>query len=271
MRLTVQASIALAMISAAPTPPAVAQAGQWQVEVAPAQCRLNRSIAGAQPSAISIQTVPGSDANQLTLAGPALRGIVGAQLEPARLVFADSTTIDVRARAVRIDGELAAAVRINGIGPVLLDGLAAGDAFVLKGHNREQVTTIGDSAKAIAALRRCNADQLVEWGAEPSQFQPGGEIPAALKSRDEWIPNDQLIRISTDRSEFQAVLKVGISPDGTIDACDAIDDGGSSNVAKIACGPVLGRKLFTPARAPDGHAVRGAATFPIQMIRRPGR
>jgi len=267
--LRIEAWIACALVAMSSTP-AVAQSGQWQVDVAPAQCRLSRNLAGAEPAAISIQTVPGSDAYQLTLAGPGLRGIAGSQIEPAELVFPDADKIAVFARAARLDGALSTAVQMGGIGPELLDRLAGASTIALRRRNRESgPLALASAAKAVAALRRCNADQLIEWGADPAQFQPGGAMPVALTPREKWLTNSQLVGLTGGRSEIDALLKVGVATDGTIDSCDAINDGGNPRLPKSACAPVKGRKLFAPARAPDGNAVRSVATFSIQLISRP--
>jgi hypothetical protein len=270
MGLRIGTWIALAFVAASSSPPAFAQAGQWQVDLAPAQCRLSRNIAGAQPSAISIQTAPGSDDYQLTLAGPGLRGIVSGEFDPAELIFADASKIAVTTRAARLDGELSTAVQMRGIGPELLDRLAGASTIALRRRNRESSPiALTNPAKAVAALRQCNADQLIEWGADPAQFQPRGAMPVALIRRDDWLTKSQLIGLTAGRSEIHVLLKVGVAADGTVDACDAISADANAKLTKSACTPVKGRKLFVPARAPDGTAVRSVATFSIELISRP--
>lgn len=268
---TVGAAILMYMQAIAPQPES-ASAGRWQVDVAPAQCRLTRSIGGSQPSAISIQTVPGSEAYQLTLASPQLQSFPKASPTSASLRFGDVRVIEGRAQAGVIDGELGAAVRMSGLPPEMLDALAAASGLALEYKSKVAGTfALPGSAKAVAALRRCNAEQLIEWGADAAQFEPGGVLPVALVPHDNWVPDNDLLRIRPPRDDFMALFRVSIGVDGKIEACEAIDAGGSDSVTGIACTAVLGKRLLKPAQAASGRTVRGVATFEIRLFRRPNR
>src|SRR5207237_9666315 len=143
-----------------------------------------------------------------------------------------ASKIAVLGRAARVDGGLSTAVRMSGVGPELLDRLAIADAVALRrGNHESSPINLANAAKAVAALRRCTAEQLVEWGADPAQFQAGGTLPTALVSREVWLTNSQLIGLAAGRSEVRASLNGRIAVGGAIDWCTAAEDGADARVA----------------------------------------
>lgn len=268
--LAILTSLLLGPSSAGSVPPAQVQAqlaaGRWQIDVAPARCRLTRNFASASPPySMSVQSVPGSQSYQITIAGEALKEIAQSASSPASLSFENGAAIAGRAVGVRLQASKSPAVRMHGVPPVLLDRLADNVAFGIQRSGRSvSPLVLGSAAKAVAALRKCETDQLVDWGADPTQFQTGGATPIATMDRESWLSTVQVMRIMAGRDAVSATFKVGITDDGRIDTCFAVppDDPG---ITAIACKGVIGRSLFTPAKAPDGRAVRGAATFALEI------
>ena len=263
MMATVLVSAFLTLQTGAPQTQPVPR---WAVKIDPAHCQLERSGDPAAPSLI-VDTIPGSDSYRVFILNAERQG--AAPLGPGSLLFAPSqaTLTGLTRASVLPDGRTVA--RMEGVAPAVLDDMAGADTIALTiGSKVAGTVSIPNAAKAIAALRACSADQLIAWGADAAQFAPGGRPPIAFKSRDEWIPNRDLVTLAatSGKADIDATFRVAVSPDGSITDCRAVTEKTASTVVKTACGPVLNRKLFTPARDPAGAAVKGVATFRVQLV-----
>lgn len=251
---------------------AEAQAGgKWEVNIAPAECSLIRNIQGEAPAMLALQTVPGTDSVTMLVSGKDVpRRSTGSTL-PVELTFDDAGALHANAFPA---GTLATgpALRLLALEPSMLDRFAgARKASLGTGSHSFASFEIPGARAAVAALRKCVSDQLVDWGADPAQFTAGGSPAVALKDRDHWLSNAQLLKIAgtTNRRDIYDLYRVTIAVDGTIDGCRR--EGGEANAGaeKLGCDPLIGQKLFAPARNPAGLAVRGAASFLVMLTRRP--
>lgn len=257
-----------AMVFAAQAQAAPPASAGWRLHEDPALCVLERRNA-ASPDALSITTMPGSDAYRLAVVTTA----ISKQLSfaPASLRFAPSQkALDGRANAARLpDG--ARMVWIEDVGPDLLDALSGAESVTLALRSKESVAVpVPGSVKAVEAFRRCSAAQLIEWGADAAQFAPGGTMPVARTDRSGWLSLRELLKAKgqSRRRDIDDAFRVTVSPAGAIDDCRALRDETEKGLEKIACAAVLGKPLFTAARDPGGRPVRGAATFRVRLISR---
>lgn len=255
-----------AVAAGVPRPGALAEA--WEVKVAPGECTLNRSIAAPVPVTLSLRTLTGSDSYRLALVGKTLPRQNARELFPVTLVFAGADRrFERKARGATLANGLGEAIILNGLEPEVIAAFGQASSIAIEAKSG----TIGPFAlprarAAIAALAMCVRDQLVEWGADPGQFEPGGKMPVALIPRDDWVPSDQLRRLPIpDEMKVDAVFKAGVAADGTIDSCAQIGAGVDAKAARIVCDSVLTRRLFTPASDPQGKPVRGVAIFEIHL------
>ncbi|URW74550.1 hypothetical protein M9980_08155 [Sphingomonas donggukensis] len=242
---------------------------RWSLQVKPGRCSLERQGPGTV-SAVAIDTTPGSDSYRLAIVGD-VRG-ASASLAPASLTFAPSQQVTTGfVRAVK-PSSTTPVLLMQGLPPSVLDGLSGASAVTVnvKAGGTMSVALIG-TAKAVEALRKCSADQLVEWGADPAQFLPGGTMPIALKPRDDWISNSELLKLArqTRRPVVDDDFRLIVATDGRISECHALAEATESEFAKVACAAVMGRKLLNPARDASGNAVLGAVTFRVSLVRSP--
>jgi hypothetical protein len=246
-----------------------ARASRWRLQADPGLCVLERH--DTEPAVtLSVRTLPGSDDYRVAIATPALEKLVS--FAPATLTFAPSQkTRNGRANVVKLpDG--ARVIWMEGIPPGSLDDLSIADTVTIATKSGESASVkLTSSAKAVEALRRCNADQLIDWGADPGQFAPGGTMPVATKDRDVWLSKSQLLGVmgKSGRSDVDAAFRVAVSPDGAIDDCRALSDKTGKGVEKAVCDAVLKKPFFTAARDPGGQPVRGVATFRVLLASRP--
>lgn len=241
----------------------------WRLQADPALCVLERRNA-EPPVTLSIETIPGSDDYRLAIAAPAINK--SPALAPASLIFAPSQKMrSGRARVGKLpDGT--PVIWMENLAPGLLDELSGAETMTIASGSRERVSVqVASSAKAVEALRRCNADQLLEWGADAGQFALGGTPPVAVKNREEWLSKSELLKVMGEarRPDVDETFRVAVSADGVVDDCHAVSDKLQKGAESAACAPVLGKALFTPARDSAGHPVRGVATFRVRLTSRP--
>lgn len=266
MTISLVGTMALAAIAqtAQPVPTA-----QWRLQADPGLCVLERRNP-EPPVTLSIKTSPGSDAYQVAIISSTLSK--SASIAPAMLTFAPSQkTLNGRARVVRLpDGTRA--IWMEDVDPALLDDLSGAETVTAALASGESVSVkVASSAKAVNALRRCNADQLIAWGADPGQFAPGGTMPVAVKNRYDWLSKSKLLAVmgKSRQPDLDEEFRVAVSAAGVIDDCHALSDKTEKSVEKTVCDAVVRESLFTAAKDPAGQPVRGVATFRIRLATRP--
>lgn len=248
---------------------APSQVPRWSLDVEPARCVLQGQEPGSRFT-LSIDTIPGSDSYRLAVAGADIKP--AASLVPASLTFAPSgAELKGFARTTNTP-EGTPIILMAGVAPSLLDDLTNAESITITaGSEIRSTVPIFHAAKAVEALRRCNADQLIEWGADPTQFAPGGKGPIALKDRDYWVP-DSILRAAAGQSKRSLIsddFRVTVATDGTVSNCQAVAGVTEAGMEKSICSAVMTKRLFTPARDANNGAVRGIATFRVMLFIRP--
>ncbi|MBB4100531.1 hypothetical protein [Sphingomonas kyeonggiensis] len=255
--------------------PLAAQAqssGKWEVKVSPAECSLIRGVQAPSPALLAVRTVPGTDEFVVLVSGKKVPERAANARFSVELHFDDAKPIEAEASPM---GRLASGptLQLATFKPTMLDSFAAA-------HNVSASSDAGSFASfevpsaraAIGALRQCIADQLIDWGADPAQFAPGGTPAVALKDRDDWLTSSQLMNLASTTSEtgIDYIFHVVIAADGSIESCKRDDAKSGDKTEKLGCEPLIGKKLFAPARNPAGTPVKGAAAFRVMLVRRPG-
>lgn len=239
----------------------------WQLRDASARC----TIAQQTPGRITaISTVPGSDSYRLVVADAGIVD-VGA-LVPATIRFAPSGK---RLQGLASAGMVAGGqrlVRMDGLPPDLLDRLVESAELTLTVRSRPDIAVpVSGATSGVAALRTCEAAQLIAWGADARQFDAGGRRPVATRDRDQWVSGRDFMALAAQSGgrDIDAVFRVTVAPSGTIDACQTVTGDTPPGFERAVCRVVISKRLFTPAKDPAGTAVAGVATFPIFLQRRP--
>lgn len=244
------------------------QRPKWAVQIAPGECTLLRTTGGSEPSLLRLKTKVGTERYWLALAGKDVRAVSGMMPEHVEL---------------RVDGKVAAKrfgsqsnqsasgfnrlYHVSGIAREAIDAVARGETLEVRASSGK-VATIGlaGGAKAFAAFRTCEVDQLIEWGADPAQFEPGGSAPV-IKDRDQLVPQELFRQIKTSGRSIQPEHHLIVSAEGVVEKCAATYGIPDSNMEQIVCTYLTGRKIGQPARDPSGKAVRGVVTVqPARML-----
>lgn len=261
-----------ALFSAVPLAAQAQSSGKWEVKVEPSECTLIRSVQAPSPALIAVRTVPGTDAFVVLVSGKEVPNRSANTHFAVQLHFDDGKALDAFASPA---GKLSSGpvLRLETFKPAMLDAFAAAQAVSANGQSGSFASfQLPSAAAAVRALRQCIADQLVDWGADPAQFAPGGTLPVPLKDRDDWLTKAQLIDLAStsDASDIDYLYQVVIATDGSIESCKQDKAKAGDRSEKLGCAPLIGKKLFTPAKNAAGTPVKGAAAFQVMLARRPG-
>lgn len=263
------AAFVAALVLAQETPHDTASSmPRWSLRIEPARCLLE-ARRHEPMSTLSIDTVPGSDSYRVAIAGNAIKG--STSFAPATLAFAPSRKELKGLSGVTKLPDGTPVILMQGISAALLDDLANADSVTMMQKNGNGgAVAVANGAKAVDALRRCEVDQLVAWGADPAQFEAGGKLPIALKGRSDWISNKDLVAISarSKRYAIESDFLISISTSGVIDDCHAIVQPAEKDLEEAACHALIGKSLFSAGKDANGRTVRGVATFHLSLLRR---
>jgi hypothetical protein len=265
--------LAAALLAATPFAAAAQTSGKWEVKVAPAECSLFRGVQGDSPALLGVRTAPGTDEFAVVVSGKEVPDRARDARFTVQLRFDGAGPIEATATPL---GRLAAGptLQIAPFKPSMLDSLATAHS-VSAGSSANSFASfeVPRAGAAVAALRQCIDDQLTEWGADPAQFAPGGARPVALKERDRWLGNTQLMDVAATSSAMGVdyLYHVVIAADGSIESCRRDEAKANDRAEKAGCAPLLGQKLFTPAKNAAGVPVKGAAAFRVMVVKRAGR
>ena len=256
---------ALAQGTAAP-----GAAPAWALNVEPARCTLTRGLGPAGDNIMSLTTLAGSDSYRLTMVGPAIaRREPGMNFPVTVALTAAEAHFPTTGTGASLSGGRGALIAYN-LTAEFVTALGNATAITMSvGHDNAGPYDLPKARGAAAAFAKCVRDQLVEWGADPAQFAAGGATPVALQERAMWIGRELTPRLSmTGPGVIAFAFRFGVTADGTIDGCTPLDAAPRPDNTKTVCGEVMGKKLFKPAHDGSGHAVRGVASFEMQMVQR---
>lgn len=238
---------------------------RWAVDVSLGRCELTRTLTSPQPAQLAISTMVGTDAYfvEYLSAKPNVDG--DAVGRGSLLIDGKTQATDYLTRS-RTTSTLPSSLSLN-TGRSAIDAIGAGSNFAFK----SSVGSVGplplpNAAKAIAALHRCETDQLIEWGADPSQFAAGG-APPQVGDRDEWVSQNVMHQIHSSGRSIQPLHYLVMSDQGVVENCAAVFGVPNSDFEQVVCKAMAGRKLGKPARDPSGKAVRGVVAFEPAIIR----
>jgi hypothetical protein len=256
--------------------PANAQTAQpkWALDGAGIFCTLSRVVedatataspaAAADPTTLVLRTYPGIEQFDFMV----VRAAAPVSLAPGATMtvsFAPSGGPFVKPVTIlRLGANAGKAMAVDYLPPTFVDAFAgATQVTVAVGKKTIGSYAIPNAAKAIAAFRECESAKLIEWGADPAAFAPGGKQVAPIGDAAKWItPDDlRLPRIGTGSFAAFAVARLTVGTDGHVAACDLIATNGNKGLDTLACKLLSDRARYEPARDKDGKALRSVVLY----------
>lgn len=246
----------------------------WRLRSVGNECMLVGQLSPGD-AYLAVEAIAGTDYYRFAVGGRELHESMSGALFPLTIIFQDAAArFDRRASGAALPDGGGTMIRFDGVEADVIQALGRASALSLERKGKAYGPyTFHDADKAVAALQNCMNDRLTLWGADPGQFEPGGAKPVAVRSRDDWVPNDTLLRLAyfipRSGAMLAALMRVSVSEDGRVDGCARLEGPTDATFEKMACAAVLAKQLFRPAHDPAGKAVRGAATFEIRLASRP--
>jgi hypothetical protein len=249
--------------------PAPAQPARWHLDGATDRCVLTRRLEGTPaPATFILRTIPGSGRYDIILAAPDLPGDLR---RPGRAISL-SLAPGGQARALR-----AAPVdlpRALGDGTVFAP-LPAAIAAELARATTVQVAddrgrTLGSwaiplGARAAEALAYCEAEKLVDWGADPAGFEPGATRPRPREDPARWLTQrDFGLATALTSAAYAAVFRLTLDREGRATGCTLIESAGNVDLAG-ACRALRSRARYEPARDAAGNPIASVAIHMVSV------
>jgi hypothetical protein len=250
--------------AAAPAAPA-AQPARWHLDGATNRCVLTRRLEGTPVAATFIlRTIPGSGRYDLILAAPDLPGELKRTNRHTVLRFGPAGTPQQgRASPVDLPGRLGEGAAFGPLGAALGQDFARARTLDVADPQGRALGswTIPAAARAAEALAACEAEKLVDWGADPAAFEPGARGPRPANDPSTWFSQrDFGLANAMGSAAFTAVFRLAVSPEGRASDCALIESSGNVDLTG-ACRALTGRARYEPARDAAGNPIRSVAVY----------
>ena len=187
---------------------------------------------------------------------------IGGGLDGAVEVEGKRSTYGVS--IVSLNGPFPRGVKFTGITQEIVDGIARTGQLKLWVSGRGVgPLTVPEAVKGIAALRKCEAEQLTDWGADAAQFAPGGK--RAVFDYMKALRKSEIGALWTAARGVDPQVRLTVSPAGSIEGCALVQEG-SAGLEEKLCKEYLGRLLAQPGRDANGQAVRSVVTHRLPRL-----
>jgi TonB family protein len=159
-------------------------------------------------------------------------------------------------------------IRLTKIERPFLDQFAKATSLAVA-HDGQVVAEIPTpgTARALAALRECEASALKDWGLDSATMMSLRSYPKPTGGSAVWIVNedypDEAIR-NNEAGTVVALLKVGA--DGVATGCAIVDSSGSKTLDNQTCAIFGRRARYDPAIDATGKPVIGLAAVRIRWV-----
>ena len=258
-----------ATIAAAPAPaqppPAAQPAARWHLDGSTDRCVLTRRLEGTPSSATFVlRTIPGSGRYDLILAAPDFPANLRRPGRELSLSFApggrEHRAAAARAELPRTLGEGAV------FGPLPFEfgrdfagastlRIADGDGAALGSW------TVPLAARAAEAMAACEAEKLVDWGADPAALAPGATPPRPRGDSASWFGiRDFGLATALTSAVYTAVFRLVLDAEGRPTGCTLLESAGNVDLTG-ACRVLRSRARYEPARDAAGTPVSSVAIY----------
>lgn len=258
------AAAAASAPAAAPSKPAP---GRWIVDWGEQRCSLVRDTGGDAPVSLMVRTVPGAGQAELWLLDPKWRGPVFSRWKPFEISLQPSGfRVTAQALSVRYRGQNGIAV--TNVDEGFLKALP-GSALVRIENGKRTVAEVDlpASARAVAALRECEATVLRDWGLDPAVIaslrqgpQPIDDIPGRF--RDDDYPMEAV----RARQSGSVLVRLMVGADGRIGECVVVESSGAAVLDQRTCHVLLRRARYRPALDASGAPTRALAALRVHWL-----
>jgi hypothetical protein len=256
----------------APAPEAPdAQPARWHLDGSTSRCVLTRRLAGTPvPATFVLRTIPGSGRYDLILASPDMPPEIRRLRTQPRLTLAltpADVTVETRAAPIELPASLGEGFAIGPLPAAFLP--VFGDTAVLAladGDGRRLGSwAVPAAARAAEAVSYCEAEKLVEWGADPAGFEPGATRPQPAATASDWLnPRDLGLTGVFASYAYTAIYRLVLDTDGRVTDCALLESAGNVDLGR-GCAVLRRVARYTPARDAAGNPIRSVAVHVVSV------
>ena len=246
--------------------PAPADA-RWLVDESGLTCSMGRAVA-AGPVSLLIQTYPGSGSYDLSLVLPQWHERPRMFPEPAVLSFApDGGSLEHEAMFQPFPDKPGGMLRFLEMPAEFLDRFGQATSLRVTYGRREVGNYLVPQAGPVSRVfADCEANKLVEWGANPAGFGPGTRRPRPIGDPNHWVVAADLPNFVRQPKNVTAAARLNLDAAGRIQQCTLIDPSGFAALDNLVCRLLRLRARYEPARARDGNAVETVVVYRVHWI-----
>jgi TonB family protein len=226
------------------TPPQV-----WHLDFPNSYCAL--STGDVRTAGVEIAMTPGDPAAELYFIGsPKMLPYASLISKQTVTLLPGGETFSPPALNVS-EGSAKMALRFLRLDPGFPAALARSTEIELKGM--KQPVPITGSGKAVAALRQCIDDKLVEWGVDTKAYE-ALRMPATDIEGHPWASgNDYPPEAANGHAQGDVIARVDVDVTGKVTGCAVVVSSGFKPLDEQTCRIALSQKgRFNPAIGADG-------------------
>jgi hypothetical protein len=260
--------LALSALCAAPaaaqtSQPAPTAPARWHLDGSTDRCLLSRRLEGTPLAAnFILRTIPGSGRYDVILAAPGLPSDVRRPGRRSVLTLSPGGTGHVREGvAVDLPDAVGSGVAFGPLPALLIAELARASAVTLADDQGPPLGrwTLPIAARAAEALAACEAEKLVDWGADPAGFEPGATPARPTRDPATWLTiRDFGLATTSQSAAYTVVFRLAVGADGKPTDCRVIESAGNVDLTG-ACRALSSRARYEPARDSSGNPIRSVA------------
>jgi TonB family protein len=254
----------LALLAGSAAPAAPPAGAAWTIDAGGTRCSLLRE---GQPGLV-LRLIPGTTDIELSVSDSHWTAApVSRDANATVLLRPGNEEVPASEESVKAaDGRWS--VRLRKLDRPFLDQFAAASALAIRSKGRGVAqASIPGAAKAIAALRACEASALKDWGLDAAAMMSLRSRAKPTGAAESWINDndypDDAIR-SQQSGTVVALLRVGA--DGVATGCAVIDSSGSKALDDQTCAIYGRRARYDPAIDANGKPTAGLAAVRVRWV-----
>jgi hypothetical protein len=252
--------------AAPPAAPAAAKQG-WLVDHSGLRCLMSRGLEGAPRATLAVRSLPGSGDYDLILASHAWPRRAALAKEGATLSLAPGGPAYDRRPSLQPLAGYGKALTFESLPTPFLEEFAKAASLSLAVGGKPvasyDVPLAGAAARAFAA---CEAEKLVEWGADPTAFEPGGARARPVGDTKTWLNPRNFIPAPGRTGRFSIALRFDLGLDGRPERCQMLESTGVRDGGTQACEALMRSARYEPARDKAGRPVRSVAVYSVAWV-----
>jgi hypothetical protein len=243
---------------------------RWYLDGSTSRCVLTRRLEGTPgPAAFVLRSVPGSGSYDVMLAIPDLdRTVQRVRLSTGAATHEQSVSI------IELPRGLGSAFAIPYLPASFAGEFGRASRIELADDQGRHLGSwnVPAAARAAETLADCEAEKQVDWGADRAATAPGSTPPRAVGNASRWIgPEDLGVAGVASQAIVAAVFRVSVGANGRATDCTVLESAGSFEIDRGACGALVRRARYEPARDPSGNPVRSVAIYRVEARSRSTR